>query len=181
MESRRIRNVWGNFLSLVGILLAIWLFSQLWHLNWNSIPTSISRSIPAQAQNTPSSCRQMAYEAAEAAGISPNLFYQQIYEESGCRNVTSPAGAVGMCQFLPSTAAGLGINPYDPASCLKGAAQMMARYVQEFGSYDKALAAYNCGGGCTRAALAYGAAWGCHIPAETRAYIQAIMGEQVCS
>jgi soluble lytic murein transglycosylase-like protein len=180
MENSRTRNVWGNFLSLLGILLAIWLFSQIWHLNWNSISTSLSSSIPAQAPNTTSSCQQMADEAAEAAGIPPDLFYKQIYDESGCRNVTSPAGAVGVCQFLPSTAAGLGINPYDPASCLKGAAQMMERYVQEFGSYDKALAAYNCGGGCTRAALAYGAAWGCHIPAETRAYIWAIMQEQVC-
>jgi soluble lytic murein transglycosylase-like protein len=180
MENRRTRNVWGNFLSLLGILLAIWLFSQIWHLNWNSLPTSLSSSIPAQTSGTLSACQQMADAAASAAGIPPDLFYRQIYEESGCRNVTSPAGAVGVCQFLPSTAAGLGINPYDPASCLKGAAQMMARYVQEFGSYDKALAAYNCGGGCTRAALAYGAAWGCHIPAETRAYIWAIMQEQVC-
>ncbi len=180
MESRRIRSVRGNCLSLVGILLAIWLFSQLWHLNWSSLSTPLFRATSAQTQSTLSGCQQMAYEAAEASGIPPDLFVKQINEESGCRNVTSPAGAVGVCQFLPSTAAGLGINPYDPASCLKGAAQMMARYVQEFGSYDKALAAYNCGGGCTRAALAYGAAWGCHIPAETRAYIQAIMQESVC-
>jgi soluble lytic murein transglycosylase-like protein len=180
MESSRTRNVWGNFLSLLGIVLAIWLFSQILHLNWSNMAATISRSIPAQAQTTASDCRQMAYEAASAAGIPPDLFYKQIYEESGCRNVTSPAGAVGVCQFLPETAAGLGVDPYDPASCLKGAAQMMARYVQEFGSYDKALAAYNCGGSCTRAALAYGADWGCHIPAETRVYIWTIMGEQVC-
>jgi soluble lytic murein transglycosylase-like protein len=125
--------------------------------------------------------RDLARQDALAAGIPPGLFERQIEEESGIQvSVVSPQGAVGMCQFLPQTAAGLGINPYDPVSCLKGAAQMMGRYYRQYGDYAKALAGYHCGGGCLAAAVRYGSAWGCHIPRSTQAYIRAIMGIAVC-
>src|SRR5262249_7815317 len=60
----------------------------------------------------------------------------------------SPAGARGIAQFMPATAAGLGINPDDPAQAIDGAARLMAQHVQRYGGdYAKALAAYNAGPG----------------------------------
>ncbi|MBE3560039.1 MAG: lytic transglycosylase domain-containing protein [Ktedonobacteraceae bacterium] len=121
----------------------------------------------------------IARQSAIDAGIPPEYFVRQINAESGFNpNAVSPAGAVGIAQFLPSTAAGLGINPYDPVAALKGAAQYMARlYKQYGGDYAKALAAYNAGSGNVNRAIQIGGAnWMNYIPAETRNYIRIVMG-----
>jgi soluble lytic murein transglycosylase-like protein len=77
-------------------------------------------------------------------------------------------------QIMPTTAAGLGINPLDPAQAVDGAARLLASGISQFGSIPLALAAYNAGAGAVRK---YGG-----IPpyAETRAYVpkvQAAMAE----
>src|SRR4029077_12163890 len=110
----------------------------------------------------------IARQAAIKAGISPAYFVRQIQEESGFNpNEVSPAGAIGIAQFMPATAAGLGINPRDPIQSLCAAALLMARYVHTFGSYSKALAAYNAGSTRLREALAAcGVHWLTCLPAE---------------
>ncbi len=85
-------------------------------------------------------------QAAAANGIPPSLLAALISEESGFNpSALSPAGAQGIAQFMPSTAAGLGIDPADPVSSINGAAKLIAAYAANFGSYAKALAAYNSG------------------------------------
>ncbi len=121
----------------------------------------------------------IARQDAINAGIPPDYFVRQIYAESGFDpNASSPAGAVGIAQFEPGTAAGLGINPYDPIQALSGAARLMASYaIQYNGDYAKALAAYNAGGGnLDYAVRTCGAGWLNCVPAETRNYIFKIMG-----
>ncbi len=121
----------------------------------------------------------IARQDAIANGINPDYFVRQIQVESGFNpNAYSPAGAVGIAQFLPSTAAGLGINPYDPISALAGAALYMANYAKQYnGNYAMALAAYNAGAGNVQYAVAAGGAnWMNFLPAETQNYIHNIMG-----
>ncbi len=121
----------------------------------------------------------IAQQDAMAVGIPPSYFVQQINTESGFDpNAVSPAGAVGIAQFLPSTAAGLGINPWDPIQALQGAAKMMASYASQYGGdYAKALAAYNAGTGTVQNAVNNcGANWLNCIPGQTRNYIFKIMG-----
>lgn len=121
----------------------------------------------------------IARQDAIDAGIPPDYFVRQINQESGFNpNAVSPAGAVGIAQFLPSTAAGLGVNPYDPISSLRGAARLMASYAKQYGGdYAKALAAYNGGTGTIQYALnACGSNWLNCLPGETRNYIHTIMG-----
>ncbi len=67
---------------------------------------------------------------------------------------------------MPGTAKGLGINPNNPRQALHGAARLMASYVKKYGSYRKALIAYNAGPGAVNGPL----------PAETRNYIKTILG-----
>jgi hypothetical protein len=155
--------------------------------NW-SIVGSIVASTQAQTSSAPappalnlpqSQYVALARQDAIAAGINPDYFVRQIYVESGFNpNAVSPSGAVGIAQFVPSTAAGLGINPYDPVSALKGAAQYMASYSRQYGGdYAKALAAYNAGSATVSYAVSVGGAnWMNYLPAETRAYIHTIMG-----
>jgi len=121
----------------------------------------------------------IAQQDAIAAGIPADYFVRQIEEESGFNpNSVSPAGAVGIAQFLPGTAAGLGINPWDPIQALRGAAKLMANYAHQYGGdYAKALAAYNGGSGTVQYAVNNcGANWLNCLPGETRHYIYIIMG-----
>ncbi|WP_376794087.1 transglycosylase SLT domain-containing protein [Thermogemmatispora sp.] len=121
---------------------------------------------------------QVAYQAALDVGLPPAFFVRQIDVESGFNpDAVSPAGAVGIAQLLPSTAAGLGVDPWDPVEALRGAARLMASYVSRYGGdYAQALAAYNAGPGQLQQALnACGAAWLSCLPAETQAYIHTIL------
>lgn len=121
----------------------------------------------------------MARQAAIRHGISPDLFVRQIQQESGFNpGASSPAGAVGIAQFLPSTAASMGVNPYDPASALDGAARWMSQLSAQFGgNYAKALAAYNAGPGAVyRAQSLGGGNWLAYMPYESQHYVAVIMG-----
>lgn len=141
--------------------------------------TGATTANPPPIQVPTSQYVAIAQQDAIAAGISPTYFVRQIYKESSFNpNAVSPSGAVGIAQFLPSTAAGLGINPWDPIQALRGAANVMAGYSRMYGGdYAKALAAYNAGSGTVQYAVnTCGANWMNCLPAETRNYIYQIMG-----
>lgn len=85
-------------------------------------------------------------QAAQAAGVDPKLLAALTWAESGFNpGAASPAGAVGLTQLMPATAAGLGVDPTDPAQNLLGGARYLAGQLQRFGRVDHALAAYNAG------------------------------------
>lgn len=87
-------------------------------------------------------------EAGARWGIPPTVLAGMAYVESRFQNdVVSQAGAVGMMQFLPSTAASMGVNPYDPNSAIDGAARYVRTALDRFGSLDMAIGAYNIGPG----------------------------------
>ena len=120
----------------------------------------------------------LAQQDAIAAGIPPGLFVRQINQESGFNPTDlSDAGAEGIAQFMPDTAAGLGIDPWNPVQALQGAAQLMSRYTHTYGGdYAKALAAYNGGSGTLQYCMThYGTNWFSCEPAQTQAYVQKIM------
>ncbi|GAC1626304.1 MAG: hypothetical protein NVS4B9_17830 [Ktedonobacteraceae bacterium] len=136
-------------------------------------------NLPAVANLPRGAYVDVARQAAIRYGISPDNFVRQIQQESHFNpNALSPSGAVGIAQFLPSTAASLGVNPYDPVSALNGAARFMASLAGQFGGdYAKALAAYNAGPGAVQSAVNMGgAAWLTYLPAETQNYVRIIMG-----
>jgi hypothetical protein len=112
--------------------------------------------------------RRKARQVARRAGINPTLFERQIQQESGFQpHVSSGAGARGIAQFMPATARSLGVNPDNPNDALKGAAQLMARYLKQYGGdWKKALVAYNAGPGAV----------GGSLPGETQNYIRSILG-----
>ena len=121
----------------------------------------------------------IARQDAVAAGIPADYFVRQINQESNFNpNEVSPAGAEGIAQFMPGTAAGLGINPWDPVQALRAAANLMASYMHRYGGdYAMALAAYNAGTGAVQHAIyVCGSSWMNCLPSETRNYIYVIMG-----
>ncbi len=60
-------------------------------------------------------------------------------------NARSAAGAHGLLQILPSTAADLHLDPYDPSSNVLAGARYLREMLDQFQSTDLALAAYNAG------------------------------------
>ncbi len=81
-------------------------------------------------------------------GVPPALLSAVAEIESGFNpDAVSPAGARGLMQFMPQTAAGMGVDPSDPASSVDGAARLLRSHLDRFGSWELALAAYNAGPG----------------------------------
>ena len=60
-------------------------------------------------------------------------------------NARSKAGARGVLQLLPSTAAALQLNVDDPDANVLGGARYLRQMLDRFSSTDLALAAYNAG------------------------------------
>jgi soluble lytic murein transglycosylase-like protein len=110
--------------------------------------------------------------AAQKHGLDPALLKALIRQESDFDpNAKSPAGAAGLTQLMPGTAAALGVtNPLDPAQAIEGGAKYLAQQLKAFdGDVRKALAAYNAGPGAVQR---YGG-----IPpyAETQNYVRSVM------
>lgn len=98
----------------------------------------------------PAQVKTMAVAAAQKYGIDPALVLAVVHQESGFRsNAVSPAGAQGLMQLMPATAASLGVkNPLDAAQNLDGGVRYLAQQLRAFGGdASKALAAYNAGAG----------------------------------
>ncbi len=108
--------------------------------------------------------------AAERERIDVRLLAAVVYIESRFEHRSvSWAGAEGLGQLMPGTAAGLGVNPRDPWENLVGAARLLREDYQEFRSEPLTLAAYNAGSGAVRR-------WGGVPPyPETQWYVWAVL------
>lgn len=86
-------------------------------------------------------------EAAARYQVDPRLVAAVAQTESGGnQDAVSPAGAVGVMQLMPETAAGLGVNPYDKRQNIEGGAKYLRQMMDTFGGdVQKAVAAYNAG------------------------------------
>ena len=114
--------------------------------------------------------------AALKNGLEPALVHAVIRAESGYnRWAISTAGAQGLMQLMPGTAAFYGVSdPFDPESNIEGG----TRYLKDLsalypGRTDLILAAYNAG---QSAVTKYG---GVPPYAETRDYIAKVQAEYV--
>ena len=115
--------------------------------------------------------------AAQTQGLPVPFLTRLIWQESSFQpGVTSPAGAQGVAQFMPGTAAARGLaNPYDPQQAIPKAAELLAYLKGQFGNLGLAAAAYNAGMGRVAGWLSGGDG----LPTETRAYVSAVTGHPV--
>jgi hypothetical protein len=119
----------------------------------------------------PAPYREPLLRSASRWNVSPGLLAAQLLAESGFNpRAVSPAGALGIAQFMPSTARSYGLqDPFDPAASIDAQARLMSDLLRRFLSVPVALAAYNAGAGAV-------AACGCIPPyPETRAYVTRIL------
>ena len=109
--------------------------------------------------------------AAKKHGVDPALLAGLVKQESGFNpSAGSPAGARGLTQLMPGTAAGLGVsNVLDPVQNLDGGAKYLRQQLDAFGGdVTRALAAYNAGPGAIQR---YG---GVPPYAETQNYVRIV-------
>ena len=111
--------------------------------------------------------------AAVRNGVDPSLLTGLIRAESNFDpGATSPAGAQGLAQLMPATAAGLGVtDPLDPVQSIEGGARYLRQQLDRFGGDPaQALAAYNAGPGAVER---FG---GVPPYEETRSYVRRVLG-----
>jgi soluble lytic murein transglycosylase-like protein len=134
-----------------------------------------SISVSAASGTTPGATTNFESEinaAATSNGIDPALLKGLVQQESGFDpNARSGAGAVGLTQLMPGTAAALGVtDPTDPVQSLQAGARYLREQLDRFGGDERlALAAYNAGPG---AVAKYG---GVPPYAETQGYVNKVL------
>lgn len=118
-------------------------------------------------------CR-MIESAAVRHQLPVDFLTRLIWQESSFRpGVTSHAGAQGVAQFMPGTAAERGLtDPFDPDQAIPKSAGLLADLRTRFGNLGLAAAAYNGGPARVEAWLAGRGT----LPAETRNYVALITG-----
>jgi len=115
--------------------------------------------------------REPLLHASTHWNVSATLLAAQLMAESNFNPfASSPAGAQGIAQFIPSTAAAYGLrDPFDPVEAIDAQAHLMSDLIHQLGSPELALAAYNAGPAPVEACDC--------IPAypETQAYVTRIL------
>jgi Transglycosylase SLT domain/D-alanyl-D-alanine carboxypeptidase len=153
-----------------------------WHFGYVGGPAPCSTVAPREPDGraagaalpafVPAPFRAPIERAAARWGVSAGLLAAQLAAESNFDpDAVSPAGAQGIAQFMPATAAAYGLrDPFDPEAAIDAQAHLMSDLLERFASIPLALAAYNAGPGAVAACTC--------VPAypETQAYVARILG-----
>ena len=142
---------------------------EAWHYGFSAGPAPCSRAADATGPAgeadppgagsmglpsfVPARFRDPILRSAARWNVSAAMLAAQLMAESGFDPyAVSPAGAQGIAQFMPATAASYGLrDPFDPEAAIGAQAQMMSELLRRFGSVRLALAAYNAGPGAVGA------------------------------
>lgn len=105
----------------------------------------------AEQQVGAESYETYATKMAQKYGLDPSIFVSMLKIESGLNQtkngaiLTGSAGELGIGQLKPSTAAEVGVNPYNAYENIEGSAKYLKKQLDATGDYALALAAYNQG------------------------------------
>lgn len=144
-----------------------------------SVTLAITRVIlHTNPKLSPIDALQLAGASVRAARnneLPPEFLAATLLQESAFDpQAISSAGAIGIAQFMPDTASGAGVDPFNPYDSIRGAGALLGSYVSEYQSryanpWVDALAAYNAG---PEAVAAY---HGIPPYAQTRDYINEVI------
>jgi hypothetical protein len=120
-------------------------------------------------------CEALA-SAAQINDVPTPFFIRLIWQESGFRqNIISPAGAIGVAQFMPTTAAENGLDdPFNPLQAVRASARLLRDLIKQFGNVGLAAAAYNAGPRRVQDWLDKRG----KLPQETQDYVEHITGKK---
>lgn len=133
--------------------------------------SAVTETIPYYTGSYNGPWLEVARAAARRHGVPEDLFLRLVQQESGWDlDALSHAGAIGLAQLMPDTAARLGVDPHDANENLDGGARYLAQQFRRFGNWRLALAAYNAG---PEAVVTHD---GVPPYTETQNYVRAILG-----
>jgi hypothetical protein len=142
----------------------------------------ISSSVTAEPDHTQSSASTSAFDsicqtlqsAAQLSDLPLEFLTRLIWQESRFdAHAISQAGARGIAQFMPGTAAWIGLaNPFDVADAITKSAELLRSLTSQFGNLGLAAAAYNAG----PKRVADWLAGRRGLPRETQAYVLIVTG-----
>lgn len=114
----------------------------------NEVQSSVDRTV----ENLKGDTAALIEAAARKYNVDPRLVSAVAETESnGNQDVISSAGAVGVMQLMPSTAASLGVDPYNKQQNIEGGTKYIRQMLDTFGGdVQKAVAAYNAGPGAVK-------------------------------
>ena len=137
------------------------------------LPTPSSKPKQVVNRSTEEVCDTLA-QAVQANRLPAPFFIRLLFQESGFKpGIVSHAGAQGIAQFMPETAASMGLdNPFDPLQAIPASARLLRNLIDKFGNLGLAAAAYNAGpkqiyDWLTRKSK---------LPSETQGYVKIITG-----
>ena len=141
------------------------------------VPMPINRPPPIKDRVVARSHHEICTTVAESAhshDLPLPFFIRLLFQESGFKpDVVSRAGAQGIAQFMPETAATVGLNnPFDPIQAIAASARLLGDLVRRFGNLGLAAAAYNAGPRRIQDWLAKKG----KLPEETQHYVKTITG-----
>lgn len=131
-----------------------------------------AKAVLSAHENTGGTLQSYINDAAAKYNVDPKLLSAVAQIESGLNpEAISGAGAIGVMQLMPGTAAALGVDPYDTKQNIEGGAKYLKQMLDTFsGDVSKALAAYNAG---PNAVKSYGG--GVPPYAETQNYVSKVL------
>jgi len=142
----------------------------------------ISNSVTAEPDHTQSSASTNAFEsicqtlqsAAHLNDLPLEFLTRLIWQESRFNaHAISPAGAQGIAQFMPGTAAWIGLaSSFDVSDAITKSAELLRSLKSQFGNLGLAAAAYNAG----PKRVADWLAGQRGLPRETQAYVLIVTG-----
>lgn len=139
----------------------------------SSKPAPVKAPLPVREQTFANDVCRLIGNRARWRGIDVHFIARLIHAESRFSpSATSPAGAQGIAEFIPSTARLRNLeDPFDPATALTASIDYLAELKTRFGNLGLAAVAYNAGEGAAARYLAGGG-----IPYETENYVLTITG-----
>ena len=138
----------------------------------NSVTADHTQS--SASTNAFDSVCQTLQSAAHLNDLPLEFLTRLIWQESRFNaHAISPAGAQGIAQFMPGTAAWIGLaNPFDVADAITKSAELLRSLKSQFGNLGLAAAAYNAGPKRVADWLARHRG----LPRETQAYVLIVTG-----
>ncbi|MFW6089850.1 MAG: lytic transglycosylase domain-containing protein [Gemmatimonadota bacterium] len=144
------RPVFGLFAALAILAFMIAVIALIWP---SSNPPPGTPSAYAQAYGIPDSLAEMIVRIADEEGIDRRLAFGLVAVESSFRpRAVSSAGAIGLAQVMPATAASLqpGIETerlFEPSTNLRLGFRYLRTLLDRYDDLTEALLAYNMGPG----------------------------------
>jgi Transglycosylase SLT domain/SPOR domain len=153
-----------------------WQMTQVTDIHAGATSSAKADAIQSANNSLDAICETLQ-SSASANDLPLTFLTRLIWQESRFdAYAVSPAGARGIAQFMPGTAAWVGLqNPFEVSDAIRKSAEFLQDLDKQFGNLGLAAAAYNAGPKRVQDWLANRR----DLPAQTQVYVHVVTGRTV--